>query len=53
MMGINAVKAVEIGDGYSLLQRVKGYENNDQIRKMDLKQITVVEYLVVFQMVMI
>ena len=32
MMSINAVKAVEIGDG-TLSSRVKGYDNNDQIRK--------------------
>ncbi|MDD3008016.1 MAG: chorismate synthase [Arcobacter sp.] len=36
MMGINAVKAVEIGDG-ALSSRVKGYENNDQIRKSGFK----------------
>lgn len=36
MMGINAVKAVEIGDGI-LASRVKGYENNDQIRKYGFK----------------
>jgi chorismate synthase len=30
MMGINAVKAVEIGDGIEA-SRVKGYDNNDQI----------------------
>ncbi len=36
MMGINAVKAVEIGDGI-LASRVKGYENNDQIRKDGFK----------------
>ena len=36
MMGINAVKAVEIGDGI-LASRVKGYENNDQIRKNGFK----------------
>ncbi|CAM3404484.1 chorismate synthase [Arcobacter aquimarinus] len=36
MMGINAVKAVEIGDGI-LASRVKGYENNDQIRKSGFK----------------
>jgi len=30
MMGINAVKAVEIGDGV-LASKVKGYDNNDQI----------------------
>jgi chorismate synthase len=36
MMGINAVKAVEIGDGI-LASRVKGYENNDQIRKTGFK----------------
>lgn len=32
MMGINAVKAVEIGDG-TLSVKTKGSENNDQIRK--------------------
>ena len=31
MMSINAVKAVEIGDGIEA-SKVKGYENNDQIR---------------------
>ena len=36
MMGINAVKAVEIGDGI-LASRVKGYENNDQIRRDGFK----------------
>ncbi|RXJ84142.1 chorismate synthase [Arcobacter cloacae] len=36
MMGINAVKAVEIGDGI-LASRVKGYDNNDQIRKNGFK----------------
>ena len=36
MMGINAVKAVEIGDGV-LASKVKGYENNDQIRKNGFK----------------
>lgn len=36
MMGINAVKAVEIGDGI-LAARVKGYDNNDQIRKTGFK----------------
>ncbi len=36
MMGINAVKAVEIGDG-ALSSRVKGYDNNDQIRKSGFK----------------
>jgi chorismate synthase len=32
MMSINAVKAVEIGDGLDSV-KVKGYENNDPIRK--------------------
>lgn len=32
MMSINAVKAVEIGDGIES-SKVKGYDNNDQIRK--------------------
>lgn len=36
MIGINAVKAVEIGDGI-LASRVKGYDNNDQIRKNGFK----------------
>lgn len=36
MMSINAVKAVEIGDGI-LASRVLGYENNDQIRKDGFK----------------
>ncbi len=36
MMGINAVKAVEIGDGI-LASQVKGYDNNDQIRKNGFK----------------
>ncbi|MDD2887929.1 MAG: chorismate synthase [Aliarcobacter sp.] len=36
MMSINAVKAVEIGDGI-LASRVLGYENNDQIRKTGFK----------------
>ena len=36
MMSINAVKAVEIGDGI-LASQVKGYENNDQIRKDGFK----------------
>ena len=36
MMGINAVKAVEIGDGM-LSAKVKGYDNNDQIRKDGFK----------------
>ncbi|MFX4209357.1 chorismate synthase [Aliarcobacter butzleri] len=36
MMSINAVKAVEIGDGI-LASKVKGYENNDQIRKAGFK----------------
>ena len=52
MMGINAVKAVEIGDGI-IASKVKGYDNNDQIRKMVLKRTIVVEFLVGFQMVMI
>lgn len=36
MMSINAVKAVEIGDGI-LASKVKGYNNNDQIRKDGFK----------------
>ncbi|AGR77895.1 chorismate synthase [Aliarcobacter butzleri] len=36
MMSINAVKAVEIGDGI-LASKVKGYDNNDQIRKTGFK----------------
>ena len=36
MMGINAVKAVEIGDGI-LASKVKGYDNNDQIRRNGFK----------------
>ena len=36
MMGINAVKAVEIGDGM-LSSKVKGYDNNDQIRAKGFK----------------
>ena len=36
MMGINAVKAVEIGDGM-LSAKVKGYDNNDQIRANGFK----------------
>ena len=36
MMSINAVKAVEIGDGI-LASKVKGYDNNDQIRKSGFK----------------
>jgi Chorismate synthase len=32
MMGINAVKAVEVGDGV-LSARVHGSQNNDPIRK--------------------
>jgi len=36
MMSINAVKAVEIGDGI-LSSKVKGYKNNDQIRKDGFK----------------
>jgi chorismate synthase len=36
MMSINAVKAVEIGDGI-LASRVLGYDNNDQIRKSGFK----------------
>lgn len=36
MMGINAVKAVEIGDGI-LASKVLGFENNDQIRKDGFK----------------
>jgi len=36
MMSINAVKAVEIGDGV-LASKVLGYDNNDQIRKTGFK----------------
>lgn len=36
MMGINAVKAVEIGDGI-LASSVKGYDNNDQIDENGFK----------------
>ena len=36
MMSINAVKAVEIGDG-TLSSKVKGFDNNDQIRKDGFK----------------
>ncbi|MEV9593846.1 chorismate synthase [Aliarcobacter butzleri] len=36
MMSINAVKAVEIGDGI-LASKVQGYDNNDQIRKAGFK----------------
>lgn len=36
MMSINAVKAVEIGDGI-LASQVRGYDNNDQIRKSGFK----------------
>jgi chorismate synthase len=36
MMGINAVKAVETGDGI-LASKVKGYDNNDQIRRNGFK----------------
>ena len=36
MMSINAVKAVEIGDGI-LASRVFGFDNNDQIRKSGFK----------------
>ena len=36
MMGINAVKAVEIGDGI-LSSKIKGYDNNDQIRANGFK----------------
>ncbi|WP_428024008.1 chorismate synthase [Arcobacter sp.] len=36
MMGINAVKAVEIGDGIDS-SKVKGYDNNDQIDKNGFK----------------
>ena len=36
MMSINAVKAIEIGDGI-LASKVKGYDNNDQIRKDGFK----------------
>lgn len=36
MMGINAVKAVEIGDGI-LASKVLGFDNNDQIRKDGFK----------------
>ena len=36
MMGINAVKGVEIGDGIES-STLKGYENNDEIRKSGFK----------------
>ncbi|MFW2554627.1 chorismate synthase [Aliarcobacter butzleri] len=36
MMSINAVKAVEIGDGI-LASKILGYDNNDQIRKTGFK----------------
>lgn len=36
MMSINAVKALEIGDGI-LASKVSGYDNNDQIRKDGFK----------------
>jgi len=36
MMSVNAVKAVEIGDGV-LASKVLGYDNNDQIRKTGFK----------------
>ena len=36
MMSINAVKAIEIGDGI-LASKIKGYDNNDQIRKSGFK----------------
>ena len=36
MMSINAVKAVEIGDGLESV-KVKGYDNNDQIREDGFK----------------
>lgn len=36
MMSINAVKAIEIGDGI-LASQVRGYDNNDQIRKSGFK----------------
>ena len=36
MMGINAVKAVEIGDGVESVS-LKGYENNDEIRSSGFK----------------
>lgn len=36
MMGINAVKAVEIGDGI-LSSKVLGFDNNDQIRESGFK----------------
>ena len=36
MMGINAVKAVEIGDGIEA-SKVKGYDNNDQITSNGFK----------------
>ncbi|WP_418186010.1 chorismate synthase [Aliarcobacter vitoriensis] len=36
MMSINAVKAIEIGDGI-LASKVLGYDNNDQIRKTGFK----------------
>lgn len=36
MMGINAVKGVEIGDGFESSQK-KGFENNDEIRSSGFK----------------
>ncbi|SKB63083.1 chorismate synthase [Malaciobacter marinus] len=36
MMSINAVKAIEIGDGFDSVNK-KGYENNDQIRTEGFK----------------
>ena len=36
MMSINAVKAIEIGDGI-LASKIKGYDNNDQLRKSGFK----------------
>ena len=36
MMSINAVKAIEIGDGI-LASKIKGYDNNDQIRNSGFK----------------
>ena len=36
MMSINAVKAIEIGDGI-LASKIKGYDNNDQITKSGFK----------------
>ncbi len=36
MMSINAVKAIEIGDGFDAVNK-KGYENNDEIRAKGFK----------------